>query len=408
MDDNNISNKIIPKLRFSEFNSEWVSSSFGDIFQRVTRKNTENNQNILTISAQSGLISQDKYFTKLVSAKDVRGYYLLHKGDFAYNKSYSKGYPMGAIKQLTKEEKGVVSTLYICFRPKNSRVGKFYEQFFEAGRLNSEIQKIAQEGARNHGLLNMSVIDFFKMSMITPSVEEQEKIAGFLTIVDDKIYVIGRRIDLLMLYKKGVTQALFKKDIRFSDENNKTYPDWQAIRIEHILSEVSEKTSSTNQYVTLSSTSRGLFRQDEYFKKEIASTDNTGYKILRKHQLVFSPQNLWLGNINVNLKYDIGIVSPSYKIFNIRNADVRFVNNLLSSPRMLFEYAQASEQGASVVRRNLDMGSFMSIRIDLPSLLEQSRIADYISELERKIHVEESKLQQIKKFKEALLQKMFV
>ena len=77
-----------------------------------------------------------------------------------------------------------------------------------------------------------------------------------------------------------------------------------------------EKSTSSGQHEVLSSTKDNIVLQSEYFNREIASKDNTGYKILRIHQLVFSPQNLWLGNINVNTKYEVGIVSPSYKIYD--------------------------------------------------------------------------------------------
>lgn len=82
----------------------------------------------------------------------------MHNGDFAYNKSYSNGYPYGAIKKLTRYNKGVVSPLYICFSPtEENKCPDYYEHYFEAGYLNKEIKAFAQEGARNHGLLNIAV-----------------------------------------------------------------------------------------------------------------------------------------------------------------------------------------------------------------------------------------------------------
>jgi len=154
----------VPQLRFGEFSGEWEEKKFGEVFERITRKNKENNSNVLTISAQQGLVNQKNYFNKSVSSKDIRGYYLLHKNDFAYNKSYSNGYPLGAIKKLSRYNKGVVSTLYICFKAKSNNV-LFLEQFFNSGYLNKEIHKIAQEGARNHGLLNISVVEFLEISI---------------------------------------------------------------------------------------------------------------------------------------------------------------------------------------------------------------------------------------------------
>lgn len=203
------------ELRFkaedgSEF-PEWEEKKLGDIFERVTRKNRENNQNVLTISAQQGLINQEEYFNKSVAAKDVTNYYLLNIGEFAYNKSYSNGYPMGAIKRLKKYEKGVVSTLYICFRINSEDNPLFYEHYFDGGFLNNEIQKIAQEGARNHGLLNVSVGEFFEnIYFFQPSsIEEQTKIANFLSAIDSKIDLVTEQLDKAKNFKKGLLQQMF-------------------------------------------------------------------------------------------------------------------------------------------------------------------------------------------------------
>ncbi|MCB4438071.1 restriction endonuclease subunit S [Alteromonas sp. McT4-15] len=183
---------------------------FEQVFERVTRKNKEDNQNVLTISAQRGLINQEKYFNKSVSAKNVTGYYLLEKGDFAYNKSYSKGYPMGAIKRLNNYDKGVVSTLYICFKSHGEQHDEFWEQYFEAGNLNREINKIAQEGARNHGLLNVSVTEFFHdVKVVAPCAEEQQKIADFLRVLDIKLDAVNQQIELTQTFKKGLLQQMF-------------------------------------------------------------------------------------------------------------------------------------------------------------------------------------------------------
>jgi type I restriction enzyme S subunit len=189
---------------------DWKSTKFESVFERVARKNKENNLNVLTISAQRGLINQQKYFNKSVSAKDVTGYYLLNNGDFAYNKSYSKGYPMGAIKRLNNYDKGVVSTLYICFKTHGAQHDKFWEQYFEAGLLNREISKIAQEGARNHGLLNVSVTEFFRdITVHAPSKKEQIRIADFLGALDKKLELVSQQIEQTQTFKKGLLQQMF-------------------------------------------------------------------------------------------------------------------------------------------------------------------------------------------------------
>lgn len=188
---------------------DWERVKLSDIAERVKTKNKIDNQNVLTISAQLGLISQLEYFNKSVSAKNLTGYYLLEKNDFAYNKSYSKGYPMGAIKCLKKYELGVVSTLYICFRFSNKVSLDFMEQYFEKGLQNREIEKVAQEGARNHGLLNIGVNDFFDIDLKIPSLKEQKKIANYLIAIDAKIEKVATQISNTQAFKKGLLQQMF-------------------------------------------------------------------------------------------------------------------------------------------------------------------------------------------------------
>ncbi|MBR5174632.1 MAG: restriction endonuclease subunit S [Bacteroidales bacterium] len=198
-----------PRLRFPGFSGEWKEKKMSEVFSRITRKNAENNLNVLTISAQYGLISQLEFFKKSVAASDVTGYFLLKKGEFAYNKSSSQGRPFGAIKPLRLYDKGVVSTLYICFKCNDSREIDFWDQYFDAGLLDKELMSIAQEGARNHGLLNIPTSGFFNLSVLTPSIDEQQKIAFCLSSLDNTIQAESDKLDALKAHKKGLMQQLF-------------------------------------------------------------------------------------------------------------------------------------------------------------------------------------------------------
>ncbi|MCD0189080.1 restriction endonuclease subunit S [Acinetobacter sp. PW68] len=192
----------------SEF-GEWEEIVLSDVATRIKRKNKEDNQNALTISAQMGLVNQQEYFSKQIASRDLTKYYLLHKGEFAYNKSYSAGYPMGAIKRLKLYEKGVVSTLYICFSLNTEINSDFFEHYVESGALVPELEKIAQEGARNHGLLNISLQEFFEVALFKPCLEEQTKIANFLSSIDQKIEVVAEQIEQAKTWKKGLLQQMF-------------------------------------------------------------------------------------------------------------------------------------------------------------------------------------------------------
>lgn len=198
-----------PRLRFPGYTGEWEEKKMSDVFTRITRRNSENNQNVLTISAQYGLISQLEFFKKSVASSDITGYYLLKKGEFAYNKSSSQGRPFGAIKPLRLYDKGVVSTLYICFKCNDPREIDFWDQYFDAGLLDKELMSIAQEGARNHGLLNIPTNGFFGLSVLSPSIDEQRKIAACLSALDDTIQAETDRLKALKAHKKGLMQQLF-------------------------------------------------------------------------------------------------------------------------------------------------------------------------------------------------------
>ncbi len=201
------------EVRFKDENGEefpeWNSCQLKDVATRVTRKNKENNQTILTISGRDGLVDQMSYFNKQIASKNVTGYYLINNGEFAYNKSYSQGYPMGAIKMLTNYDKGVVSTLYICFKLNENQYNNFYQHYFESGLQNRSIEKVAQEGARNHGLLNIGVNDFFDIELQIPSLKEQIKIADFLSALDDKITTKKAELDTLKTWTQGLLQQMF-------------------------------------------------------------------------------------------------------------------------------------------------------------------------------------------------------
>jgi type I restriction enzyme S subunit len=151
------------KKRLKGFSGEWKEIMLKDVFDRITTKNIEVNTNVVTISAQRGFIRQGDYFNKIVASDVLDNYFLVKKGDFCYNKSYSNGYPWGATKRLTGFEKAVVTTLYICFRIKNETKssGEFFEHFFGANSLDKGLTKIAHEGGRAHGLLNVTANDFF-------------------------------------------------------------------------------------------------------------------------------------------------------------------------------------------------------------------------------------------------------
>ena len=176
---------------FSHFTNTWEQRKLGELVDRVVRKNTNNESTLpLTISAQYGLVDQITYFNNRVASRDVSNYYLVLNGEFAYNKSTSDGYPFGAVKRLDLYEKGVLSTLYIVFTPKKEQQidSNFLTVFFDTDRWYKGVAERAAEGARNHGLLNISAEDFFDIDLSVPKdIVEQKQIGAFIRQLDNLI-----------------------------------------------------------------------------------------------------------------------------------------------------------------------------------------------------------------------------
>jgi type I restriction enzyme S subunit len=192
------------------FNKDFEKKHLSEIFERIITKNSENNQNVITISAQRGFIKQTDFFNKVIASDVLDNYFLVKKGDFCYNKSYSNGYAWGAIKRLNDFEKAVVTTLYICFRirDENHHSGDFFEYYFESGVLNKGLSKVANEGGRAHGLLNVTSSDFFNIKIGVPSFEEQKAIAIILDKATQELNQYQQKLETLQLQKKGLMQQL--------------------------------------------------------------------------------------------------------------------------------------------------------------------------------------------------------
>ena len=172
-------------------------------------------QTPLTISAEYGLIDQNKFFGKRIAAKDLSNYYLIQKGEFAYNKSTSNDAPWGAIKRLDCYNNGALSTLYIVFKIKDNKscYSDFLVTYYGTSLWHKEVKEIASEGARNHGLLNVSPSDFFRTKLVIPQdFEEQRKIGAFFTQLDNTITLQQRKLNSLQKLKKGLLQKMFPKN----------------------------------------------------------------------------------------------------------------------------------------------------------------------------------------------------
>lgn len=410
----------MPELRFKghdrqEF-SEWESIVLKDIAKRVKNKNKENNKNVLTISAQQGLINQEEYFNKSVAAKDLTNYYLLNKGDFAYNKSYSNGYPMGAIKCLNRYEKGVVSTLYICFKFHEKYNNSFFEQYFETGLHNKEIEKVAQEGARNHGLLNIGLKDFFNIELTIPSVEEQNKIVSFLKAVDEKITQLTQKYGLLTQYKKGVMQQIFSQEFRFKDDDGCDFPEWEEKTIEQIADVKGGKRLAKGYSLQSMNNGKPYITVTDMYEGGV-EVENIRYVPI---EIAESIKNYKIGinDIFISVAGTLGIVGIVPEELNNANLteNANKLTNLKCNQKYLLQYLMSDNFKILIdsvkttnAQPKLAIYAIKSFAIYMPtSTSEQTKIANFLTSLDDKITNTKTQLRAVKQYKQGLLQQMFV
>ena len=393
---------LVPKLRFKEFKDEWKTYNLKQVLEIKNGLNKEkesfgtgtpiinymdvNKHTILTSDKIKGLVK--------LSKKEIDNF-KVNKGDIFFTRTSETSAEIGLSSSLIEDiENCVFSGFILKATPqKNIFNNLFSGYYFRTYKLRKEI--IKHSSITTRALTSGSLL--YGMNIKIPNIDEQEKIGKTLYLLDKKIELQQRRIEALKIYKKGLIQKYFESK------------SGEKIKISEILEEVINKTTENNQYEVISSTKDGLFLQSEYFNRSIASDNNIGYKILKKNQIVLSPQNLWMGNINYNNKYEIGMVSPSYKIFNInKKFDKDYISNLLKTNKAIYYYTINSEQGASIVRRNLNMESFYEINFVIPDIAEQNKKGKIINEISQKIEKDEKKYQKLDKLKKGLLQKMFI
>ncbi|MBO4723648.1 MAG: hypothetical protein J5629_12080, partial [Muribaculaceae bacterium] len=200
----------------------------------MTRKNKGQTNLPLTISAQYGLVDQISFFNNKVASADMSNYYLLKRGEFTYNKSYSSDYPLGAVKRLDLYDMGALSTLYICFKIAGDINSDFLVHYFETPKWHRGVYEIAGEGARNHGLLNITVGDYFETQHYVPSnLKEQKKIASMLNLIQRRIEVQSKLIEDLQQLKSALVDELF------CGKSN-----WETYKYKEILHPVGERNKT--------------------------------------------------------------------------------------------------------------------------------------------------------------------
>ena len=401
-------NLNVPALRFPEFSGEWKKCKVSDLLDfystnSLSWEQLEYDTNAM-MNLHYGLIHVglptmvDLAKDKLPNIKEDNmptNFELCKEGDVAFaDASEDTNEVAKTIEFYNLAEKNVVCGLHTIHGRDNKHKTRngFKGYTFSSTVFHNQIRRIAQ-GTK---IYSISTKNFSECYIGLPSKPEQTKIATLLRLIDERVATQNKIIEKLESLIKGIYSSILWKDYRL-------------VSLSEIFIERNERTTTNNQYQVLSSTAKGLYRQSDYFDKEVASANNVGYKVLRLGDIVLSPQNLWLGNINYNDAFKIGIVSPSYKVFSIREGyNPYYVSCFLKTPKALYEYANASEQGASVVRRNLDVNAFMAICFPMPNRIMQDRISERVRAINMKLDIEKQVFEKLNIEKQYLLRQLFI
>ena len=372
----------VPKLRFKEFNDEWCYQSLSKYVNRITTKNKNNESDlVLTISAQYGLVDQTIFFNRSVSSSNLTGYYLLNNGDFAYNKSYSNGYPWGAVKRLNKYNQGVVSSLYICFKTNNLIDSNFLEQYFETNKWYQQISEVSVEGARNHGLLNIAVNDFFNTKHYIPSIKEQEKISKFLSLLDKKMELQTKKIEDLKLFKKGLSNNIFN--------NLKNFEEYKLGDLCNI---------TTGKLDANAMVENGKYR---FYTcaKEYSFIDEYSFDT---EALLISGNGAYVGYIHYyNGKFNA--YQRTY-VLDQFSQNIQFIKCYLDENLSRRIKSEKKEGNTPYIV----LSTLSDMIIKVPSKENQKNISNIINYHQKKILLEENKLKKLQELKKGLMQNMFV
>jgi type I restriction enzyme S subunit len=400
-------NEKKPALRFKGFTDPWEQRKLGDAFERVVRKNTNNESRLpLTISAQDGLVDQITYFNNRVASRDVSNYYLVYNGEFAYNKSTSDGYPFGAVKRLDWYEKGVLSTLYIVFALKHPEKddSDFMTVFYDTDRWHRGVAERAAEGARNHGLLNISADDFFDIDTTMPEDKvEQEKIGRLLKKLDTLITLHQRKYEKLVNIKKSMLDKMFPQngasvpEIRF-----KGFTDpWEQRKFEEIAvrsSVMSDKKGLPRvEYEDIIS-GAGRLNKDIKLKE----SEKVGI-VFHKGDVLYGKlrpylQNWLLASFN-------GLAVGDFWVLQPQNTDSSFLYRLVQSQQ--FDGVANQSTGTKMPRADWKLVS--KTKFAMPhSVDEQAAIGAYFEHLDTLITLHQRKLEKLQNIKKSCLEKMFV
>ena len=212
-------NPNVPTLRFAGYIDNYRTCKLIDISEIITRTNENNSEYpIMMISAGKGFIAQSEKYSRDNAGTSINKYILLKKGELAYNRGNSKQFPYGAIYEM-KEEYALIPYVYHCFNIYNGST-RYFSYYLNSPFKDEQLSKIITSSVRGNGLLNISKKDFFNLSLNVPSIKEQNKIANFLDLIENRIQTQIKIIDDYSSVKDYIIKDYFQKCREYIDLGN--------------------------------------------------------------------------------------------------------------------------------------------------------------------------------------------
>ena len=403
----------VPKLRFKEFSDEWEEKNILELcsmkarigWQNLRKEEHLDKGEFYLITGTDFYLDKIKWDTaKFVEEErylqDIN--IILKEGDILITKDGSIG-KLAFVENIGNKKATLNNGIFRIRIEKENHYSKYFYYTFLSKRFKNFLQQLTAGST----IVHLYQKDFEKYKIAYSSLQEQEKIANFLSNVDKKISLTEEKLELFREYKKGVMQKIFSQELRFKDNNGNDYPEWEEKKLGDILKEYIEKTTINNQYPILSSTNKGIVLQNDYFNKQTASTNNIGYKIVPKDYFTYrSMSDTGEFTINIQQILEKGIVSPAYPVFNTDSENKLFIYYSLNYNEFIKEQILTLKEGGT--RYALSYKKLEKLSILLPILEEQQKIADFLSSIDSKIESIGKELEGLKEFKRGLLQQMLV
>ena len=387
----------VPNLRFPEFSGEWVVSHLSEYLNENRERNKKghfNKTDVLSVSGDFGIVNQIDLLGRSFAGASVLPYHVVRLGNIVYTKSPLKDYPYGIVKANTGKV-GIVSTLYAVYSVNDNANDKFIEYYFSlANRANRYFKPIVRIGAKHD--MKIGNQEVLANQVVFPTVKEQEKIAGFLSLIDDRISTQNKIIEDLKKLKSAIIEMEYSPKTKTSSH------------IGDFIVQTSKRNKDNAIQTVLSISNRqGFIQQSEQFENRcVASDDTSNYKIVERNDFAFNPARINVGSIARLATFDRGIVSPMYICF--RTKDNLFPDYLdyYFESKQFFTEIQKRLEGS--VRQCLSFEGLCNITLCIPTIEVQQQTGKRLSTLAQEIKLEIDFLELLQKQKKFLLHQMFI